>query len=175
MSEVSAPPIDIGLTKPQRQSIASGLSVFLADAYTLYLRTHAAHWNITGPMFNSLHAMFEGQYTEQWKALDEIAERIRALDFLAPGSHAEFSKLTTVKEEPSPESPSDWRAVVESLVAGNQAVCKTARQVLESASESGDEPTVDLMTQRLQVHEKLTWMLRSLLQGPEDLTRAPKE
>lgn len=166
MSKTPAPPIDIGLSQSQRQSIAEGLSSYLADAYTLYLRTHAAHWNITGPMFNSLHAMFEHQYTEQWEALDEIAERIRALGFLAPGSHTEFSRLTCLDDDPAATDPSDWRAIVARLVSGNQAVCRTARQVLEVASQANDDPTADLMTQRLQVHEKVAWMLRSLLQEP---------
>lgn len=166
MSNTSSPPIDIGLSEDQRQAIAEGLSAYLADAYTLYLRTHAAHWNITGPMFNSLHAMFEEQYTEQWSALDEIAERIRALGFLAPGSHAEFAQLTSLEDDSMPINSSDWRALVARLVSGNQAVCRSARKVMEIADSSRDDATVDLLTQRLSVHEKVSWMLRSLLDDP---------
>ncbi len=157
--------IDIGITAENRKAIADGLSHFLADAYTLYLKTHSFHWNVTGPMFNSLHVMFEGQYTEQWAALDDVAERIRAIGFLAPGSYAEFVKLSSIREEPGREGEAlDWKAMVTQLVAGNEAVCRTARTVLETASGAGDEPTVDLMTQRLQAHEKTAWMLRSLLE-----------
>ncbi len=157
--------IDIGIKAADRKAIADGLSHFLADAYTLYLKTHAFHWNVTGPMFNSLHTMFEGQYTEQWAALDEIAERIRAIGFPAPGSYAEFVKLSSIAEEPGREGEvPDWKDMVKQLVSGNEAVCRTARKVFKVASEAGDEPTVDLMTQRLQAHEKTAWMLRSLLE-----------
>ena len=156
--------IDIGISSADRKKIAGGLSHFLADAYTLYLKTHNFHWNITGPMFNSLHTMFETQYTEQWTALDEIAERIRALGFNAPGSYAEFVKLSSIKEEPSQGGVPDWQGMVKQLVAGNEAVCKTARKVLKAADEANDDPTADLMTQRLQTHEKYAWMLRSLLE-----------
>jgi starvation-inducible DNA-binding protein len=158
------PAIDIGIGEADRKKIAQGLSVFLSDAYTLYLKTHNFHWNVTGPMFNALHNMFEGQYTEQWTALDDIAERIRALGFNAPGSYAEFIRLSSIQEEPGlPQAP-DWRAMVEQLVVGNEAVCRTARKVLRTADDAGDDPSVDLLTQRLQTHEKYAWMLRSLLQ-----------
>jgi len=154
--------IDIGISDKQRKKVAEGLAAFLADSYTLYLKTHNYHWNVSGPMFNSLHLMFEGQYTEQWTALDDIAERIRALGFSAPGSYAQFIKLSSIKEQDSDKVP-EWKTMVEQLVLGNEAVCRTARKVLKAADEAGDEPTADLLTQRLNVHEKYAWMLRSLL------------
>ena len=159
-----APGIDIGISGGDRRKIADGLAHFLSDAFTLYLKTHNFHWNITGAMFNSLHLMFEGQYTEQWNALDETAERIRALGFNAPGSYAEFIRLTSIPEEPGLTDAADWREMVRQLVVGNEAVCRTARKVLATADKAGDDPTVDLMTQRLNIHEKNAWMLRSLLQ-----------
>ena len=158
------PAIDIGIDAADRKKIAQDLSTYLADAYTLYLKTHNFHWNVTGPMFNALHNMFEAQYTEQWTALDEVAERIRALGFNAPGSYAEFVKLTTIREEPGLTDSADWREMVRQLVVGNEAVCRTAREVLDTADDADDAPTEDLMTQRLQTHEKYAWMLRSLLQ-----------
>lgn len=160
----AGPQIDIGIDAADRKKIAQGLSVFLSDAYTLYLKTHNFHWNVTGPMFNALHNMFEGQYTEQWNALDEIAERIRALGFNAPGSYAEFIKLSTIKEEPGLAEAPDWREMVRQLVVGNEAVCRSARKVLDVADDADDDPTEDLLIQRLQTHEKNAWMLRSLLQ-----------
>ena len=159
-----APGIDIGIDPKDRAKIADGLSRFLADSYTLYLKTHNFHWNITGAMFNSLHTMFETQYTEQWTALDEIAERIRALGFNAPGSYREFVSLTSIPEEPGLTDSADWREMVRQLVIGNEAVCRTARKVLDIADDADDAPTEDLLTQRLQTHEKYAWMLRSLLQ-----------
>jgi len=159
----SAPGIDIGLSAAERRKIADGLSRFLADAYTLYLRTHSFHWNVTGPMFNTLHLMFETQYTEQWTALDLVAERIRALGFGAPGSYEAFQRLGSIPAEPAIGESSDWREMVRQLTVGNEAVCRTARKVLKTADDAGDDPSVDLMTQRLQVHEKNAWMLRSLL------------
>lgn len=156
--------VDIGIEDGKRKLIAEGLSHFLADAFTLYLKTHNFHWNVTGPMFNSLHVMFEGQYTEQWNALDEIAERMRALGHNAPGSYAEFIKLSSIKEETGLSNVPEWKEMVAQLVSGNEAVCRTAREVLNTADEGGDDPTVDLMTQRLQTHEKYAWMLRSLLE-----------
>lgn len=162
-TEAGAPKIDIGISANDRKKIAEGLSRFLADSFTLYLKTHNFHWNVTGPMFNTLHVMFEGQYTEQWTALDETAERIRALGFNAPGSYAEFIKLTSIVEEPGLTDTADWREMVRQLVAGNEAVCRTARKVLKTADAAGDDPTTDLMTQRLNIHEKNAWMLRSLL------------
>ncbi len=159
-----APDINIGISSGDRRKTSEGLAHFLSDAFTLYLKTHNFHWNVTGQMFNALHNMFEAQYTEQWNALDEIAERIRALGFNAPGSYAEFIRLSSIAEEPGLTDAADWREMVRQLVVGNEAVCRTARKVLETADEAGDDPTVDLMTQRLNIHEKTAWMLRSLLQ-----------
>lgn len=160
----NAPAIDIGISGSDRKKIAEGLSRFLSDSFTLYLKTHNFHWNVTGAMFNSLHVMFEAQYNEQWLALDETAERIRALGLNAPGSYGEFMRLSSIPEEPGLTDTADWREMVRQLVAGNEAVARTARKVLKTADEGGDDPTVDLMTQRLQVHEKNAWMLRALLQ-----------
>jgi starvation-inducible DNA-binding protein len=160
----NAPDIDIGISGVDRKKIAEGLARFLSDSFTLYLKTHNFHWNVTGSMFNTLHTMFETQYNEQWMALDETAERIRALGFNAPGSYAEFIRLTSIPEEPGLSDTADWREMVRQLVVGNEAVARTARKVLKTADDAGDDPTVDLMTQRLQVHEKNAWMLRSLLQ-----------
>ncbi len=159
-----APGINIGMSSGDRRKTSDGLAHFLSDAFTLYLKTHNFHWNVTGPMFNTLHTMFETQYTEQWNALDEIAERIRALGFNAPGSYAEFTRLSSIAEEPGLADTADWREMVRQLVVGNEAVCRTARNVLKTADDAGDDPTVDLMTQRLNIHEKTAWMLRSLLQ-----------
>lgn len=156
--------IDIGIKTDDRKAIADDLSHLLADAYTIYLKTHNFHWNVTGPMFNSLHTMFETQYTEQWNALDEIAERIRALGFNAPGSYAEFEKLSSIKDEPSQDGVPDWKGMVRQLVTGNEALCRTARKALATADKAGDDPSADLITQRLQTHEKYAWMLRSLLE-----------
>ena len=157
--------IDIGIADEQRKQVADGVAAYLADAYTLYLKTHNFHWNVTGPMFNALHTMFETQYTEQWGALDDIAERIRALGHKAPGSYEEFGRLSSIKEEKGATSDTpEWQQMVRQLVLGNEAVCRTARRVLQTAEEAGDDPTVDLMTQRLQIHEKYAWMLRSLLE-----------
>jgi starvation-inducible DNA-binding protein len=160
----NAPAIDIGIAAADRKRVADGLSHFLADSYTLYLKTHNFHWNVTGPMFNALHVMFEAQYTEQWTALDGIAERIRALGFNAPGSYAEFGRLSSIPEEPGLGDSADWREMVHQLVVGNEAVCRTAREVLDVADDADDAPTEDLLTQRLHTHEKYAWMLRSLLQ-----------
>jgi len=158
-----APPIDIGIDKGDRQKISDSLSKVLADAFTLYLKSHNFHWNVTGSMFNSLHLMFEAQYNEQWLALDEIAERIRALGAAAPASYAAYQKLTSI--DPGVEVvQDDWREMVRQLTVGNEAVCRTARKVLQGADKAGDDPSVDLLTQRLQVHEKYAWMLRSMLQ-----------
>ena len=156
--------IDIGISEEDRKSIVDGLSRLLSDTYVLYLKTHNFHWNVTGSMFNSLHTMFETQYTEQWAALDEVAERIRALGFNAPGSYREFAALTSIPEEAGLTNSADWREMVRQLVVANEAVCRTARQVLDVADDADDAPTEDLMTQRLQTHEKYAWMLRSLLQ-----------
>ena len=156
--------IDIGISGGDRAEIADGLSHVLADAYTLYLKTHNFHWNVTGPMFNALHTMFETQYTEQWTALDEIAERIRALGFNAPGSYTEFAQLSSIKETPGQAGSLAWHDMVQQLVSGNEALCRTARRVLKAADSAGDDPSVDLLTTRLQTHEKYAWMLRSLLE-----------
>ena len=153
--------IDIGISGKDRQTIAHGLSQLLADSYTLYLMTHNFHWNVTGPMFNSLHTMFMAQYTEQWNALDIIAERIRALGVKAPGSYAEYEKLTTiapVKGEPKAME------MVSLLVEAQEATARTARGLLELADKANDQPTLDLLTQRLDVHEKTAWMLRVMLE-----------
>ncbi len=158
-----APQIDIGISTSERRKVADGLSNFLADSYTLYLKTHNFHWNVTGPMFNSLHVMFETQYTEAWTALDAVAERIRALGYRAPGTYAEFVRLSSIGDA-EPVDGTDWREMVRQLVIGNEAVCRTARKTLKTADSAGDDPTVDLMTQRLNIHEKTAWMLRSLLQ-----------
>lgn len=163
-AQSKAPAIDIGIDDADRKAVAQHLSVFLADAYTLYLKTHNFHWNVTGPMFNALHAMFEEQYTEQWNALDEIAERIRALGYNAPGSYGEFIELSSIKEEPGLEKAPEWREMVRQLVVGNEAVCRSARKALDVADDADDDPTEDMLTQRLQTHEKNAWMLRSLLQ-----------
>ncbi|MEO6103895.1 MAG: Dps family protein [Pseudoxanthomonas sp.] len=160
----TAPNIDIGIKMADRKKISDGLSRFLADSFTLYLKTHNFHWNVTGPMFNGLHLMFEAQYTEQWNALDETAERIRALGFNAPGSYREFVALSSIAEEPGLTHSADWQEMVRQLVVGNEAVCRTARAVLDIAGDADDAPTEDLLTQRLQTHEKYAWMLRSLLQ-----------
>ena len=159
-----APNVDIGIPDADRKAISEDLAKFLSDSFTLYLKTHNFHWNVTGPMFNSLHAMFMDQYTEQWNALDETAERIRALGYNAPGSYAEFIRLSSISEEPGLTEAPDWRDMVRQLVDGNEAVCRTARKALSNADDAGDDPTVDLLTQRLHVHEKNAWMLRSLLQ-----------
>ncbi|GAB3363545.1 Dps family protein [Lysobacter rhizosphaerae] len=160
----NAPAIDIGISGSDRKKVAEGLARFLSDSFTLYLKTHNFHWNVTGPMFNALHLMFETQYNEQWVALDETAERIRALGYNAPGSYAEFIRLSSIPEEPGLSDTAAWREMVRQLVTGNEAVARTARKVLKTADDAGDDPTVDLMTQRLQVHEKNAWMLRSLLE-----------
>ena len=159
----SAPSIDIGIEGTDRKKIADGLSHYMADAFTLYLKTHNFHWNVTGAMFNSLHTMFETQYTEQWGALDEVAERIRALGYNAPGSYQEYLALTSIPEEPGLSDSADWREMVRQLVSGNEAACRTARKALSIADNASDDPTADLLTQRLQTHEKYAWMLRSLL------------
>jgi starvation-inducible DNA-binding protein len=141
--------------------VATELSKMLADSYTLYLMTHNFHWNVTGPLFNTLHAMFMEQYTEQWQALDSIAERIRALGLYAPGTYGEYAKLSSISE---PTNVPDAESMIQLLLKGNEAVAKTARTALKKADDVDDQPTVDLLTQRLDVHEKNAWMLRSLLQ-----------
>ncbi len=154
--------IDIGISANERKKIAQGLSALLADSYTLYLTTHNFHWNVTGPDFNSLHQMFMAQYTEQWAALDLIAERIRALGHPAPGTYREFSKLTSIDEVEGVPKAMD---MVRFLVAAQEATARTARDLFPLANAANDQPTADLLTQRLNVHEKTAWMLRSLLEG----------
>ena len=152
--------IDIGIKETDRQKIAQGLSRLLADTYTLYLKTHNFHWNVTGPMFQTLHLMFETQYNELALAVDLIAERIRALGFPAPGTYGELSKLTSIGEPKGVPAAED---MIRELVAGQEAVVKTARSVFPLVDKVNDEPSADLLTQRMQVHEKTAWMLRSLL------------
>ncbi len=153
--------MDIGINNEDRQKIAEGLSKLLADTYTLYLKTHYFHWNVTGPMFNTLHLMFETQYTELALAVDLVAERIRSLGVYAPGTYAQFSKLTSIDETVDVPKAND---MISELVAGHEAVCRTARSVFPAAEKADDEATADLLTQRLQLHEKTAWMLRSLLE-----------
>ena len=155
-------PIDIGIPEKDRKEIAKGLSCFLADTYTLYLKTHNFHWNVTGPMFQTLHLMFEQHYNELWLATDLIAERIRALGEFAPGTYAEFSAAASVKEQKAPVKAED---MIRSLVDGHEAVIRTARALFPAAEKAADQVTIDLLTQRMQVHEKTAWMLRSLLQS----------
>lgn len=153
--------IDNGIDPETRTRIAYGLSRLLADTYTLYLKTHNYHWNVTGPMFQTLHLMFETQYSELALAVDLIAERIRALGAKAPGSYAEFTTLTSIAEEPQTRSATE---MIRDLVAGQEAVVRTARGLFPVVDEAHDEPTADLLTQRMQIHEKTAWMLRSLLE-----------
>ena len=153
--------MDTGIKKQDRITIAEGLSHLLADTYTLYLKTHYFHWNVTGPMFNTLHLMFEGQYNELALAVDLIAERIRSLDIYAPGTYSQFAELTSIAEAKGVPKAND---MIEELVSGHEAVCRTARSVFPAAEAASDEATADLLTQRLQLHEKTAWMLRSLLE-----------
>lgn len=153
-------PINIGISETDRQQIAEGLSRLLADTYTLYLKTHNFHWNVTGPMFQTLHLMFEEQYNELALAVDAVAERIRTLGFPAPGTYQEYSQLTSIQEAKGVPSAQE---MIKELVEGQEAVVRTARSVFPLADKANDEPTADLLTQRLQIHEKTAWMLRSLL------------
>ncbi|MFM8821283.1 MAG: Dps family protein [Phenylobacterium sp.] len=159
---LSPPPIAIGIPEAERHRIAEGLSALLADSYTLYLMTHNFHWNVTGPQFNRLHAMFMGQYTEQWNAIDVIAERIRALGFPSPGTYAEFARLTSIRE---PEGVPDANEMVRQLVVAQEATARTARNLFPVVDAARDQPTADMLTQRINVHEKTAWMLRSLLEA----------
>jgi len=158
----AAPAIDIGISAGDRAKIAKGLSRLLADSYTLYLMTHNFHWNVTGPMFNTLHVMFMQQYTEQWNALDLIAERIRSLGIPAPGTYKEFVKLASIKEVDGVPKAMD---MVRHLVSAQEATARTARELFPLVDKANDQPTADLLTQRLEVHEKTAWMLRSLLEA----------
>ncbi|WP_302173149.1 Dps family protein [uncultured Hydrogenophaga sp.] len=155
------PPIDIGIPEKDRKKIAVGLSRLLADSYTLYLMTHNFHWNVTGPQFNSLHAMFMAQYSEQWTALDLIAERIRALGYPAPGTYKEFVKLASIQEVEGVPKADD---MVRHLVVAQEATARTARSLFPVVDAANDQPTADVLTQRIDVHEKTAWMLRSLLE-----------
>ena len=152
--------INTGITTDDREAIAAGLSSLLADSYTLYLKTHNYHWNVEGPQFNTLHQMFEVQYTELATAVDEIAERIRALGIKAPGSYARFSDLTSVDEAVGDESAEE---MIRQLAIGQETIVRTARAAFPAADDANDEPTADLLTQRMQIHEKNAWMLRSML------------
>jgi len=158
----NAPMINIGIDRDDRAAIAEGLSRVLADTYTLYLTTHNFHWNVTGPHFNSLHAMFMAQYTELWNSTDVIAERIRALGHYAPGSYAEFSKIATVPDVP--QTPPRAMEMVRILVTGHETVSRIAREFIPVAEEAGDDPTADMLTARCTVHDQTAWMLRSLLE-----------
>lgn len=158
---ITAPTIDIGISEDDRKAIAEGLSRLLADTYSLYLKTHNFHWNVTGPMFNTLHLMFEAQYTELALAVDLIAERIRALGFPAPGTYSAYARLTSIEETEGVPAAMEMVAL---LVKAHEAVTRTARAVLPAVEKASDEPTADLLTQRMQVSEKTAWMLRSLLQ-----------
>lgn len=154
------PVINIGISEDKRKGIADGLSRLLADSYTLYLMTHNFHWNVVGPMFNTLHVMFMDQYTEQWNALDVIAERIRSLGFPAPGTYREFVKLASIVEVEGVPKATD---MVRYLVEAQESTARTARSLFPQVNEANDQPTADLLTQRIDVHEKTAWMLRSLL------------
>lgn len=158
---MAQPPVNIGISTEHRQQIAAGLSKLLADTFTLYLTTHNFHWNVTGPMFNSLHAMFMEQYTELWNAVDPIAERIRSLGFPAPGSFQQFGSLSSIGDAPG--TPPKALDMVRTLVEGHEGVARTARSLFPLVDEASDEPTADLLTQRVTVHEQTAWMLRSLL------------
>jgi starvation-inducible DNA-binding protein len=160
-NKAKAPKIDIGISSDDRKKITDGLAALLADSYTLYLMTHNFHWNVKGPMFNTLHNMFMDQYTEQWNALDIIAERIRALGFPAPGTYKEFTKLASIKEIEGVPSAED---MIRHLVAAQEATARTARKLFPVVDEADDQPTADVLTQRIDVHEKTAWMLRSMLE-----------
>ena len=162
VTPAAAGAIDIGISAKHREAIAKGLNGLLADTFTLYLTTHNFHWNVTGPMFNTLHVMFMTQYTELWNAVDPIAERIRSLGHVAPGSYADFGKLASVPDAPS--KPPKALDMVRVLVEGHEAVARTARSLFSLVDKASDEPTADLLTQRLTVHEQAAWMLRSLLE-----------
>ncbi len=153
-------PVNIGIDEKDRQEIAQGLSRLLADTYTLYLKTHNFHWNVTGPMFNTLHLMFEEEYTELATAVDSIAERIRTLGYPAPGSYSEYAELSSIKETAGVPKAEE---MIKLLVEGNEAVVRTARSIFPFAEKANDESTADLLTQRMSLHEKNAWMLRSLL------------
>lgn len=158
---ITSPPVNIGIDDKTRETIANGLSRLLADTYTLYLKTHNFHWNVTGPMFQTLHLMFEQQYNELSLAVDTIAERIRALGYPAPATYSEFAKLTSI---PETEGVPKAKEMIRLLVEGQETVVRTAREIFPLTDEANDEPSADLLTQRMQIHEKTAWMLRSLLE-----------
>lgn len=158
---MGVPQINIGIDEATRKAIAEGLSSLLADSYTLYLMTHNFHWNVKGPMFNTLHVMFMEQYTEQWNALDMIAERIRSLGFPAPGTYKEFVARASIAEVEGVPKATD---MIRHLVTAQEATARTARALFPVVDEANDQPTADLLTQRIDVHEKTAWMLRSLLE-----------
>lgn len=160
-TQTSGMPIDLGIDPKDRQAIAEGLSRLLADTYSLYLKTHNFHWNVTGPMFNTLHLMFETQYTELALAVDLIAERIRSLGFPAPGTYSEYAKLSSIAETPGVPKAEE---MIRLLVQGQESVVRTARSIFPVVDAANDEPSADLLTQRMQIHEKTAWMLRSLLE-----------
>ena len=160
-NKIVAPPLDFGIAEADRLKIVEGLSHLLADTYTLYLKTHNFHWNVTGPMFQTLHTMFMVLYNEQWLAIDLVAERIRSLGSPAPGTYEDFARLTSIK--PSLKLPNAHEMIKE-LLEGQQAVVRTARMLFPIAEKGQDQPTCDLLTQRMQIHEKNAWMLRSLLE-----------
>ena len=163
MSRKKSPSIEIGISEADRKAISAGLSRLLADTYTLYLTTHNFHWNVTGPQFNTLHTMFMAQYTELWNAVDPIAERVRALGYAAPGSYTAFGQLTKLDDVPL--TPPKAEDMIRILVKGNEAVATTARDLLPLTEKAGDQPTTDLLSARMDIHEKSSWMLRSLLEG----------
>lgn len=162
MTTTSAPSIDIGIEPAQREAIAAGLARVLADTYTLYLKTHNFHWNVTGPMFQTLHLMFETHYNELALAVDLVAERIRALGLPAPGTYSDFARLSAIKEDAGVPKAQE---MIRRLVEGHETVARTSREVFRIAEGASDQPTCDLLTQRMQVHEKTAWMLRSLLEN----------
>ena len=167
---MKAPVINIGISIKDRENISKGLSRILAESFLLYMKTHNYHWNVKGPMFQTLHVMFEEQYTELWNALDQIAERIRSLGFAAPGTLKEYLRLASIKEidgVPSAES------MIRDVLAGSEAVSRLSRDVLAIADQAGDDPTADLLTERMQVHEKNAWMLRSLIDASEEKAVSP--
>ncbi len=167
---MAAPAINIGMSVKDRENISKGLSRILAESFLLYMKTHNYHWNVKGPMFQTLHVMFEEQYTELWNALDEIAERIRSLGFAAPGTLKEYLKLASIKEIDGVPAAED---MIRDVLAGSEAVSRLSRDVLALADKAGDDPTVDLLTERMQIHEKNAWMLRSLIDTGAAKAAAP--
>ena len=167
----TVPSIDIGISTKDRAAISESLSKVLADSFVLYLKTHNYHWNVTGPMFQTLHMMFMAQYTELWNALDEIAERIRSLGHPAPGTFKEFLRLSSIKEA---EGVPSADGMIRELISGQDAVTRAARAALKIADKADDQPTVDILVQRMQIHEKNAWMLRSLIDSSANVPAAPK-